>query len=662
MRGADTAVIVASAGHVDHGKTTLVHALTGTDTDRLAEEKRRGMSIEPGFAYRALPAGGVLGFVDVPGHQRFVHNMLACIAGVDLGLLVVAADDGPMPQTREHLDILVLLGVPALMVALTRIDRVGTERRLAAAAEVRTLLADGPYRDAPLYPVAAPSGEGLAALDAALVARAGACPAHASRGHFRLAVDRAFTLRGIGVIATGTVFAGRVAAADHLRLMPGGREVRVRGLHADDQPAECAVRGQRAALNLTGAGLEAGDLTRGDWLVAAPLAHAGERLDARLRLLPSVPRSLRHWSEVHLHLGAAHRHARVAVLGAGAIEAGGEALVQLVLDRPLHALRGDRLVVRDQSARRTLGGGVVLDPCAPRRGRARPARLAWLRALAIEDLPAAFAAALHAAPGGVGLASFARLANLDDAARDELLRTVLHHHVETADGGLAIADEHWRAIRQALLAAVAHWHRREPQRLGPDVEALARGDGGQEPGADDGRLLHGLSRELLHAAAGTLVAEGRLARHGLMLHLPDHRPRLEAAQLADWQRVAAALLPARGSAPTLHQLALALRMPLEHLRALLRQAVSVGLAVAVSRNRYLPLVAVARLAAQVETLAARKAGAGFSVAEFRDASAIGRNLAVDLLEYYDRVGFTRRVGDRRHLAARAARLFGAGQA
>ena len=640
-------MIVATAGHVDHGKTTLVRALTGVDTDRLAEEKRRGLSIEPGFAYQQLPAGGMLGFVDVPGHQRFVHNMLACIAGVDLGLMVVAADDGPMPQTREHLDILTLLGVPALMIALTRVDRVDASRRAAAIAEVRALLAGGPYTDAPLHAVAATTGEGLSTLRAALLECATGHRAPCASGGFRLAVDRCFTLQGIGVIATGTVFAGRTTVGDRLLLMPAGRELRVRGLHADDRPAEYAIRGQRAALNLTGSGLRTDLVHRGDWLVAPSLGHASERLDARLRLLDSAPRSLPHWSEVHLHMGAAHAHARVAVLDAGAVAPGDEALVQLVADRPLHAVRGDPFVLRDQSARTTLGGGIVLDPFSPRRGRARPARLAWLRALANESLSAAFAATLATSRHGVDMSMFRQICNLDYRQRSQLLRDAPHRWLDTASGGIAIADTHWQALLDAVLAAISAFHERQPQSQGADMAALARALPERPP------------RDLLAAAAQTLLDHARLGRTGLMLHLPGHSVRLDDAQQAQWQQVAAALRPASGSAPTLHQLALTLGMQQDRLRELLRLACAAGLAVHVARNRYLPAAAAGALATRLESLAAQAGETGFSVADFRDSEAIGRNLAVDLLEYFDRIGLTRRAGERRHLAARAATLFAA---
>ena len=388
-------MIIGTAGHVDHGKTTLVRALTGVDGDRLPEERRRGMTIDLGYAY-----AGAWGFIDVPGHERLVATMLAGAGGIDAALLAVAADDGVMPQTVEHVQVLDLLGVAQGVVAITRADR-APDRVAAVAAQVRALLAGTGLVGATVLPVSAVTGEGIEPLRAALAALSPA--GRDAAGHARLAVDRAFTVAGAGLVVTGTLVCGRIAVGERLLLSPGGQEARVRGLHAQNRPAEAAMAGQRVALNL--AGLARADVARGDW-VLHPEAHAPTALlDGTLRTLPGAP-GLRGGLPVHVHLAAAHVTGRLDPLGAG--------LARLVLDRTIGALAGDRFVLRDAAARRTIGGGVVLDPFPPRRGARAAARLALL-ARGPEPPEAALAARL--ADGPVAFAPFARARNLPVAAQ-----------------------------------------------------------------------------------------------------------------------------------------------------------------------------------------------------------------------------------------------------
>ena len=401
-------MIVATAGHVDHGKTSLVKALTGVDADRLPEEKRRGMTIDLGFAYLPL-ASRVVGFVDVPGHERFVHNMLCGVPGIDLALLVVAADDGPMPQTREHLAILDVLGVSRGVVALTKIDRVPPERVNEVAAETSALLATTSLAGAPVFALSSVSGAGVDSLKDHLEKAARETELRGAQGNFRMSVDRCFSIAGAGLVVTGTAMSGEIALGDEVRALLAGANARVRSIHAHNAPAKNGRAGQRLALNL--AGIEGRKpIARGDWIVRGEVPPPVRRIDARLRVVD--PRPLAHWTPVHVHLGAAHVPGRVALLECAAIAPGESARVQLVLDQPIGALRGDGFVVRDQSARRTLGGGAVIDVFPPPRGRAKPERLAWLAAMELDDDAAALRALLVRAPAGVGLARFAANRNL----------------------------------------------------------------------------------------------------------------------------------------------------------------------------------------------------------------------------------------------------------
>jgi selenocysteine-specific elongation factor len=354
---------LGTAGHIDHGKTALVAALTGVDTDRLPQEKSRGISIELGYAPLELPSGRLLSVVDVPGHEQFVRTMVAGATGIDLFLLVVAADDGVMPQTREHAAIVELLGIPAGVVAITKRDLVDDELAELARLSVTELLEDGPYTDVPVLEVSSVTGAGLDALRSALDAAAAGAEGRAADGPARLPIDRSFTLRGIGTVVTGTLWSGEVAAGDRLVVEPGGREVRVRSVQVHDQPVEQAGAGQR---------VERGQVGRGQSLATPGVLRASYRLDCELRVLPGAADPLRAGLPVTVHHGTAEVPARVSVRGADAIAPGGSGIVQLRLSRPLAALRGDQLIVRLTAPQTTVAGGRVLDPAPTRTLRQRP--------------------------------------------------------------------------------------------------------------------------------------------------------------------------------------------------------------------------------------------------------------------------------------------------
>ncbi|HYM72641.1 MAG TPA: selenocysteine-specific translation elongation factor, partial [Stellaceae bacterium] len=369
-------MILATAGHIDHGKTALVRALTGIDADRLPEEKRRGLTIDLGFAYTTLADGTELGFVDVPGHERFLPNMLAGVLSIDRVLLIVAADDGPRPQTLEHLDVIELIGIREVTGVITKIDRVDGERQDAVAAELAALFERSGHGGSPILAVSSRTGAGIPALADHLRERAAAADAERAarppEGRFRLPVDRMFSLPGIGMVVTGTAASGEVAPGDRLMLSPRGIEVRVRGVHAHNRPVERAAAGERCALNIVGNFPDGAEPGRGDWIVAPALHAPTARIDVALTVSRAAPVPLRSGLPVHVHLGTEDRVGRVAILGRRTLAAGEQGFVQLNLDRPVGALWGDRVVLRDHGAIHTLAGGQVIDPFPPRRGRARP--------------------------------------------------------------------------------------------------------------------------------------------------------------------------------------------------------------------------------------------------------------------------------------------------
>ena len=664
-------MIIATAGHVDHGKTSLVRALTGIDTDRLAEEQRRGLTIDLGFAYAdaRLPepsemdgAGSAataepLGFVDVPGHERFVRNMLAGVASVDLALLVVAADDGPMPQTREHLAILGLLGVPRCVVALSKIDRVSAERRTLAEAEITTLLAGGPYAGAPVLAVATPSGVGLQALRQHLAAAAAALATRPTTGPFRLVVDRSFALAGAGRIVTGAVLSGRLRVGDEVIVSPAGTPARVRGIHAQNRPADEACAGQRCALNLAGPGLKRAEPARGDWVVA-PAAHAPtDRLDVSVNVLASAPRPLSQRSTLQLHLGAAVVNARIVALGPiaetdGALSPGSTSLAQLVLDRPLAALHGDRFILRDPAANRTLAGGRVIDPFGWVRGRARPLRLRQLAALVLPDAAAALAGLLAAQPNAaVPLQPFAQARGLTGTEAQALVNSLALRQVPSPAGPLVLTEAHWQALRAQVLGALDHWHATQPDSLGPDDAALRAALGGATAASRaQTRAVQATAKAAIHAAAlAVLVDEGLLVRDGLRYRRASHRVVLAEADQALLDRIGAVLRPVGLRPPIVGELATLLGLPLPALGDFLGRVTALGLLVKVAPNRwYLPEV-VAELLAHAQALAAEADDGCLDAAGYRDRTGIGRNLTVQVLEFLNRKGLTRFDGTRHRL-------------
>ncbi len=630
-------MIVGTAGHIDHGKTTLVKALTGVDTDRLPQEKARGISIELGYAFLDGPAGQRIGFVDVPGHERLVHTMLAGATGIDHALLLVAADDGPMPQTREHLAVLSLLGLARGTVVVTKCDRVDAARLAAVQAEVAALVAGTPLQSAPVIAVSAHSGDGLADLKGLLLDAAAALPARGAQGAaFRLAVDRAFTLDGVGTVATGTVFAGAVRVGDELQLVPGTQRARVRSLHAQNRQVDAAGAGQRCAVALAGLPREA--VQRGQWLVAPAAALQTQRLDLRLTLWQGEARSLRSGTPVHVHLGAASGLGSVALLEGDSLAPGGTALAQLLLQQPLAAWHGDRVVLRDGSATRTLAGGVVLDPHAPARYRRTPARLAELAALQQPDAGARLAALLAASPQGLDLRRFATAQGLADrpaapagtvAAGDWLL------HADAAE-----------AAQLALLAALAGFHTRSPDELGPDAARLRR------------LALPRLPEPLLRALLAGLQAQGRVAQRGACWHLPEHGVRLSATETRIAQKVAPALAAAGFEGAWARDLARDHGESEPLMRTTLSRLAQQGELHQVVRDLFYPAATMGRLARIVREVAAAEAAAagadgagGVTAAAFRDATGLGRKRAIQILEYFDRMGLLRRVGDLHRLRA-----------
>ncbi|PJJ18590.1 selenocysteine-specific elongation factor [Janthinobacterium sp. OK676] len=632
-------MIVGTAGHIDHGKTTLTRALTGVHTDRLKEEQARGISIELGYAYLPLADGTVLGVIDVPGHEKFIRTMASGVTGIDFALLVVAADDGIMPQTHEHLAILQLLGVTRGAVALTKIDRADGVRVAQVGLEIEALLAGTPLAGSLVFLTAAhrDNDPGVAALLAHLAQVARSLPPRDERRLFRLGVDRVFTLSGQGTIVTGTALAGRAQVGDMLQLAPGGAPARVRSIHAQNRAAETGMAGQRLALNL--AGIDRERIERGNWLVAPELAQCSERLDVELTLLPDAGVQLKAWSPLHVHLGAAHQLARAVMLDGETLSPGQTGRVQLVFDAPMHGVPGDRFVVRNAQATQTVGGGMVLDPFGPARKRRSPARLAWLAALAAFVAHGDYAALLAQSPLGLRESLLVRLSLLPAAAialPPDTRRIALR-----GDDALLLAPPAQAALEQRVLAALEVFHARAPDEAGPELWRLKR--------IVDAEMEDALWS---HLVAG-LLAQGEILARGASLHLPTHSVELTPQEQAVADPLLAALEQGRADPPWTRDLAREFGLAEDETRRLLRKLAKAGQISQVVHDLFYHQAALAELAQLVRTLTEKAEtddglapGSGaVGAATFRDASGLGRKRAIQVLEFFDRVGYTRRVGN-----------------
>ena len=639
-------MIVGTAGHIDHGKTSLVGALTGVETDRLKEEKARGISIDLGFAYLPVPGGGRLGFVDVPGHERFVHTMVAGASGIDFALLVVAADDGPMPQTREHLAILDLLDIRTGLVILTKADLVDEARLAEAEAETRALLAGSRLAAAGILPVSAATGDGIALLREVLFEEARRHATRAAEGLFRLAVDRCFTLPGAGTVVTGTVLSGRVRVGDRVVVSPSGRAARIRAIHAQNEAADEGVAGDRCALNLAGDGIDRGAARRGD-VVCDPRLHAPAiRIDAEMRLLGSEPKPAGTWMPVRLHHAATEVAARLVPLSAEPLRPGETGWAQLVLEEPIAAAVGDRFVLRDTSARRTIGGGRFVDLRAPQRTRRSPERLARLAAAAEENPADALAGLLATPPFHLDLAVFARDRALAPESVAAAARALGLVELSVGESRIALLAKTLDAMERSLVARLAEFHEANPDLMGLGIERLRLA---MEP-----RLPAPAFRALLQmlAKAGTLVVEGAWIR------LPGHTVQLSTRDEERWRRIAPMLGGSeRFRPPRVRDIAGIEGHPEGEVRLLLKTLGRLGRVDEVAHDHFFLREVVSEMVDIVARLGKEHPRGEFTAAQFRDQVENGRKVAIQILEFFDRHGVTLRRGDLRRVNPHRLDLF-----
>jgi selenocysteine-specific elongation factor len=619
--------VLGTAGHIDHGKSTLVRALTGIDPDRLEEEKRRGMTIDLGFAYLDLPSGRRVGIVDVPGHQRFIKNMLAGAQGFDAAMLVIAADEGVMPQTREHLDILDLLGIPNGLVALTKTDLVDEEWLALMAKEVRQRLAGTTLAGAPILACSAVTRTGLPELVTALDAFLTEASPRPDLGRPRLPVDRSFAIQGFGAVVTGTLTAGSLAVGDEVEILPAGRRARIRGLQQHNRKVEQASPGNRTAVNL--AGVTHNDIQRGDMIARPGTLRVSRRLDVHVRALGDSPFPLRHRARVVAYLGTAEIGGQAILLDRETIEPGEGGWVQLYLDTPAPVLPGDRLVLRLPAPPTTLAGGTVVDAAPQRHRRRDPAILASLDRRVQGDAAARLLEELAKHPQGAGAQQLAGALGVALADVRTSLPELVERQAAVEAGDLILTQHHWEAWLERLRLALAAFHAAHPLRAGMPKEEL--------------RTRTAIPLGLLVAALAHLVGTGQVVEDAREVHLSAHRPALSQPDQDVSLRLVQELESAGFAPPLVPELSRRYALT----PALLQHLVDGGMVVRVSDELLFGRKAYDS-AVEAITHFLRQEGQ-LTVAQARDLLDSSRKYVLPLLEHLDAQKITRRAGDLRSL-------------
>jgi selenocysteine-specific elongation factor len=651
--------IIGTAGHIDHGKTSLVKALTGQDTDRLKEEKERGISIDLGFAYLDLPDGTRAGVVDVPGHERFIHNMLAGAHGIDLVLFTVAADDGVMPQTEEHLDILHLLGVQRAIFVITKCDLASETRLREVDEEIQVLISGTSLENSPTIPFSFVTGQGLDALRSQVVQTLQSGEKPQPPGHFRLPVDRVFVLQGHGLIVTGTALSGEVKVGDWVRCLPGQQRLRVRSLQAHNQPVETGVWGQRLALNLSGH--EKPSIARGHVICHESMTLTSDRFDAFLEVRPMAEGGIKNHQRVKVHLGTAERLAKLFLLGPAEKERGAypgapsrgwgpaplikvgpkeSAYCQLALSEPVQALRGDRFVIRDETAQRTLGGGGIIHPWPKKHKRNESdlqQTLEWLHRGEIARLAEIFIDESDDFALPIGpVSQFLNLREDDVRKRVEALATI---RVLGFDGEkLYTTEKKWRHVKEHLLGILRTFHGAHPLAPGMDMEELR-----------DKLPYHTVPR-VFRELIGQLEAEKATARDGSLLRLPDHKIRLQDEEKSLVDSIKTLLGTSPFTPPDLKEVEQEIGIERARLNEVIRVMEREGSVVRVAPELYFLADGLDRLKVALCKHLSEKGD--ISPADFRDLFGTSRKYTIPLLEYFDRKGITIRVGDVRRLKVR----------
>jgi selenocysteine-specific elongation factor len=630
--------IIGTAGHIDHGKTSLIKALTGQDTDRLKEEKERGISIDLGFAHLTLPDGTEFGVVDVPGHERFIKNMLAGAHGIDLVLFTVAADDGVMPQTEEHLDIVHLLGVKMAIFVITKADLVPPGRIAEVEEEIDILTLGTSLEDSPKVAVSSLTGEGIDELKSRIAEILKGRDKAAPSGYFRLPVDRAFVLQGHGVVVTGTALSGTVRVGDQVRCLPGDHLFRVRSLQVHGHAVDSACWGQRVAMNLTGP--ERASIERGQVICHEKLALTSDRFDAFLEVRPAAAKGIKNHQRVRIHMGAAERLGKIVLLGAKEkAEPKESAYCQITLNEPLLILRGDHFIVRDETAQRTLGGGLVIHPWARRHKRAEKDLAARLEALHKGEISRLIETFVNESEAfALPLGPIYQFLNVhEDAARAATEQITTLRGLNAEGEKLYTTEPKWQRVKETLLATLKAFHAGHPLVPGMDMEEVR------------GKLPYDLSPKIFRVVIDTLAGEHTIAKEENLLRLASHRVQLGGPEKTLMERIKNILGEQPLAPPDLKDIEKQLGLNRAKLAEVIRLLERDGSVVRVTSDMYFLADSIHQLRTTLRNFLSEKGE--MTAASFRDLIGSTRKYTIPLLEYFDRDGLTIRIGDVRRLKA-----------
>jgi selenocysteine-specific elongation factor len=628
-------VIIGTAGHIDHGKTTLVKAMTGIDTDRLKEEKQRGISIELGFAPFLLPGGQKAAIVDVPGHERFIKHMLAGAFGIDMVIFTIAADEGVMPQTREHMDIIELLGVETGIIVLTKTDMVDEEWLMLMEEEIKEYASTTILKNAPIVPVSAVTGAGIPLLLQQIEQLAEGIEEKPAFGKVRLPIDRVFTVAGFGTVVTGTLWSGQIKVGDILELMPVQRPVKVRTLQMHNEKVTAACAGQRVAVNLQG--IEVGDIKRGYLLATPGYMTPSHRVDARLRLLSSSTRTLKNWNRVRFHIGTDESMGRILLLDRDELRPGDEALVQIAMEKQVVCYKNDRFVIRYYSPVTTIGGGTIIDPNAPRQKRFNEQ---VLEDMAMKEEGALYDVILHELETNARqifdvTALAKKISHPEEKVAEELQQLLEDDKIVDISGqGSGFLSQYGLdTINEQITGILAKYHQTYPLRPGYPREDLRS------------RLFKEISAKEFNQVIKYLAEQNRVAVNNKFLLLPGYTPKPGEHEQAVIDRVLADMNHQPFSPPSLEELKASAGVNEAQFNEIFSYLLEQGLFVKVYENMYFTTAAIEEgkrilshyFAAQKE----------LSLATARDLFNTTRKYALPLVEYYDRIRFTKRVGDLR---------------
>ncbi len=631
--------IVGTAGHIDHGKTALVKALTGIDADRLPEEKQRGITIDLGFA--EMDGGDVrIGFVDVPGHERFVKNMLAGASGIDVVLLVIAADEGVMPQTREHFDICRLLRIKSGVIVLTKMELADAETRALARLDVAELVQNSFLETAPVFLVSSRTGEGIAELKEGLLASAKAVQRESDVFETRLPIDRSFSVKGFGAVVTGTLMSGEIGDGDELELMPAGRTLRVRGVQTHGNTVGRVYPGQRTAVNVAGIGHD--EITRGMVLAAPGVLSVTQSIDAEVEVLTDAPRGLRSRQRVRVHLGTAEVLARVSVLNdAQIIEPGSRGFAQLRLESPVAAALGLRLIIRSYSPQRTIAGARVLDAVAKRHRRSGLSNVTTT----LGELSDAADGSANAAEIIVRMSGVRGVRRLHLRSRTSMRNDVIDQLVDDSKregtvidaDGVLVSKPVYDHLRMAMLSAVEAHHNKDKLSRGMQRETLRE------------QVFKHAEPELFRAVTRSLESDGKITTEQDVIKLASHETSLSPEQTIVRDRLRAIYANAGLEVPklddALQEAASGTGLDQRAARKVFQVEVDKKEVVAVTNEYYFSTAALDELVAKLRASTDRT----IDVSKFKEMAGVSRKYAIPLLEYFDRTRVTRRVGDKREI-------------